>query len=242
MLAGVRHVCSQDYSVYLFGHVSGYRLFSITNSFSEDLAYGDWEIRILWPLEPGGEISFAISEGAGNSSCGMVTFNWTCEHSDFENAIDELIGELAAGEHRVLNHGAVGSQPSSKELPSQNVIPRSEVHRTKEFTSRVEEVDRLCDKGVISECEVARSFFEAVGYYKPEFLFVERALLDMSLLRRSHLFQVIVEIEEKGPRECYVPYWRDKAYEEDVEREENRYAQDMKNCEKLKAVLTEITE
>ncbi|RYD68623.1 MAG: hypothetical protein EOP83_00490 [Verrucomicrobiaceae bacterium] len=98
MVEAVTYVCTRDYPVVLYGYYYS-TTFRITTAMTRDLQEGDWTIGFGW--NPVHEcFGFSIWEGTPR---GVVALpSRVCERSDFGDAIDELIGQMAAAEHSQL--------------------------------------------------------------------------------------------------------------------------------------------
>ena len=98
MIEAVTHVCSRDYPVELFGYHHSIT-FRVTTSSTRYLREGDWTIGFGWnPTSEG--FGFSLSQVTSRGEVALP--GRVCDRSDFGDAIDELIGQMAAGESSQL--------------------------------------------------------------------------------------------------------------------------------------------
>ena len=98
MIEAVTYVCSRDYPVDLFGYHRS-MTFRVTTSRTRHLREGDWTIGFGW--NPAQEcFGFSLWEVTSRGVVAMP--GRVCDRADFGDAIDELIGRMAAGESSQL--------------------------------------------------------------------------------------------------------------------------------------------
>ena len=90
----VAHVSNQDYPVELYGRAVGFRAFRITTSQEDTLLEDDWTIQFGWHSE---QRCFHFSIWKWTSTGVLAMPRRTCERADFENAIEELVHQMADG-------------------------------------------------------------------------------------------------------------------------------------------------
>ena len=98
MIEAVTYVCSREYPVDLFGYHRS-MTFKVTTARTRHLQERDWTIGFGW--NPAQE-SFGFSFWEVTSRGEVRLPSRVCERADFGDAIDELIGQMAAGESSQL--------------------------------------------------------------------------------------------------------------------------------------------
>ena len=98
MIEAVTHVCSRDYPVELFGYHHSIT-FRVTTASTRHLREGDWTIGFGWNATLDG-FGFSLWEVTSRGVVAMP--GRVCDRADFGDAIDELIGRMAAGESAQL--------------------------------------------------------------------------------------------------------------------------------------------
>ncbi len=94
MFEALDHVSRRQYPVSLFGREVGFRAFKITTAESDSLLDGDWAIQFFFSSEQD-RFHFSIWKGAPRGVLAMP--QRVCSRADFEDAIGELISQMADG-------------------------------------------------------------------------------------------------------------------------------------------------